>query len=93
MHLHQLRILKFHFLMVYGFVLLASSEVLAVDPPINYEKQVAPILTQHCIACHQPGKTKGGLDLSNLKAALKGGESGAAFEMGKAAESELLTRV
>ena len=93
MHLHQLRILKFHFLMVYGFVLLASSEVLAVDPPINFEKQVAPILTQHCIACHQPGKTEGGPDLSNLKAALKGGESGAAFEMGEAAESELLTRV
>jgi len=79
--------------MVYGFVLLASSEVLAADPQINFEKQVAPILTQHCIACHQPGKTKGGLDLSNLKAALKGGESGPALEMGKAAESELLTRV
>lgn len=60
---------------------------------IEFEKQIGPILAARCIGCHQPGKAKGGLDLTTAKAAAAGGESGPAWEPGKSAESEIIARV
>ena len=65
----------------------------AQDAPVDFQKQVAPILSARCLGCHQPGKIKGGLDLTTLKKTLAGGESGPAIEPGKPGESELLLRI
>ena len=65
----------------------------AQDAPVDFQKQVAPILSARCVGCHQPGKIKGGLDLTTLKKTLAGGESGPAIEPGKPGESELLLRI
>ena len=60
-----------------------------------YEKEVLPVLTQHCLKCHgaDPEKVKGGLDLTTRKAALAGGESGPSVTLAKPGESLLLKAI
>jgi mono/diheme cytochrome c family protein len=55
-----------------------------------FREQVAPVFERHCVGCHQGAEAKGGLVLTNQKAALAGGESGAAIEPGRADESLLV---
>lgn len=54
-----------------------------------FEKQIAPILSQHCLECHDAASRQGGLDLSRKVPAFAGGESGAAIVAGKSSESHL----
>ncbi len=49
-----------------------------------FEAKIAPLFARHCLECHDSALAKGGLDLSRKDAALAGGESGKAFEAGKA---------
>src|SRR5947209_10752914 len=55
----------------------------------DFDRQVAPLLVQHCLDCHSGPKPKGGLDLSNRKSALAGGKSGAVIVPGKPEDSLL----
>lgn len=63
--------------------------------PISFNRDVRPILSDKCFHCHGPDEKerKGGLRLDVREAALKGGESGPAFEPGKPDKSELMLRV
>lgn len=64
------------------------------DPPrIDFDRDVKPILTRHCISCHGPDKQRGGLRLDRKADALAGGDSGAAIRPGQASDSSLLKRV
>ena len=63
----------------------------AEDP--DFERDVAPILVDHCLACHYPGKKSGGLDFTSLTSALAGGEQGPALVPGEAAASLLAERI
>jgi mono/diheme cytochrome c family protein len=60
-----------------------------------YEKDVLPVLTRHCLKCHgdDPDKVKGGLTLATRKGVLEGGESGAAVDLAKPADSLLLKSI
>ena len=58
-----------------------------------FDQQVAGLLSNHCLECHDRASQKGGLDLSRASAALAGGESGKAILPGKAAESPLWKQV
>jgi hypothetical protein len=44
--------------------------------PVNFSKEILPILRDHCLACHGPEKQKSGYRLDHREDALKGGESG-----------------
>ena len=44
--------------------------------PIDFQKQIAPLLTEKCLACHNPTQKKGGLDLTTRESLVAGGESG-----------------
>ncbi len=59
-----------------------------------YDKEVKPILVQHCMKCHgaEP-KVKGGLNLATRKAVLAGGDSGAVFDPKDPAASLLLKAI
>ncbi|HUQ71507.1 MAG TPA: DUF1549 domain-containing protein, partial [Planctomycetaceae bacterium] len=77
---------------------LTTRQGLAADAPSPeqlafYEKEVRPLLEQHCFKCHGPGKAKGGLTLAGREALLKGGESGPAVDLEKPEESLLLQAV
>lgn len=52
-----------------------------------FETRIAPLLSQHCLECHDSASREGGLDLSRKQPALAGGESGDAIIPGKSAES------
>jgi Protein of unknown function (DUF1553)/Protein of unknown function (DUF1549)/Planctomycete cytochrome C len=58
--------------------------------PVDYLKQVKPILTQRCVTCHGVLKPRGGLRLDTVASVLKGGKSGAAVVPGRGAESPLI---
>ena len=57
--------------------------------PVDFKKQVKPILEVHCLKCHGPEKPKGGLSLVTRAAAVKGGESGTSLTAGDPAKSPL----
>ena len=58
--------------------------------PVDFRRDVAPILQQRCLNCHNDRNRRGGLSLQSAEAARKGGESGAVIEPGDAASSYLL---
>src|SRR5207237_8378368 len=56
-------------------------------------KDIEPIFKETCYECHGPEKQKGGLRLDQKAAALKGGDSGPLFNIGKSAESLVIKAV
>ena len=76
-----------------GFLLLASVLQVRADDRIDYQKQIKPILTERCVACHGALKQQGGLRLDTAALAIKGGDSGAAIMPGDAAASLIVKRV
>lgn len=67
----------------------AALSALSFGEEPNFGKQIAPVIAKHCLECHSSGNPEGGLDLSNKRAAFKGGESGDAIVVGNAGESLL----
>jgi WD40 repeat protein len=63
----------------------------AVPPAVQNPLAVAAleILREECIACHRPGKVKGGLKLGTEEGLKKGGESGPVLKPGHGQESLL----
>ena len=77
-----------------GIILLCLSPAApAADPPIDFGRDVRPILVQSCTSCHGAAKQRGGLRLDNGAAALRGGDRGPALKPGDAAHSRLLLAV
>ena len=62
---------------------LIVSSLLLAQEKTSYDDHILPIFEQSCLNCHNPDKTKGGLDLSNYAAAIKGGSSGKVVEPGR----------
>jgi mono/diheme cytochrome c family protein len=65
----------------------------AAAAPVDFVREVKPILDRACVSCHGPAKRKGELRLDTRAAALAGGLSGPSVVPGKAKESPLLQRV
>src|SRR5262245_48945102 len=63
---------------------IARAEGPAPDQVEFFEKNIRPVLVEHCYQCHstQSEKLKGGLLLDDRKAVRKGGESGPAVVPG-----------
>ncbi len=59
----------------------------ALGRPVEFERDVYPILEANCIACHNVTVSEGDLILENLEAILKGGGSGPAVVPEKPDES------
>jgi hypothetical protein len=58
--------------------------------PVDYTRDVKPLLRQHCYVCHGGLKQKGGLRLDTGSAARRGGDSGPAVVGGDVSKSLLL---
>ena len=69
------------------FLILALPAYAAVD----FDKQVAPVIEQNCLACHGSRKGNAGVRLNTKDAALKGGWSGKVLVPGDPAKSLLYT--
>jgi mono/diheme cytochrome c family protein len=77
-----------------GTSLLSTHAATPPSASIDFAREIQPILATHCYDCHGATKPKGGLQLTSLAAARKGGESGdAAIVPGQSAKSTLLQRI
>jgi WD40 repeat protein len=60
------------------------------EGPVSFEKEILPLLTKNCLACHNAKKAENSLVLETPQSIQKGGDSGPAVVAQKSAESLLL---
>ncbi len=72
-------------------LLLLACPASAADTVASWHTRIQPLLDTHCVKCHGPIEQKAGLELDNLPALLKGGESGPVVKLGKPDTSPLYT--
>jgi mono/diheme cytochrome c family protein len=67
----------------------------AAAPPAatSFERQILPILTANCLACHGEDTSKAQLDARQARLLIKGGKSGAAIVPGDSGGSLLYRRI
>ena len=58
--------------------------------PVDFQKEIVPILQKKCLACHSASERQGELVLETPQLIAKGGDTGSAVQAGKGAESLLL---
>ncbi|MEO7651759.1 MAG: c-type cytochrome domain-containing protein, partial [Bryobacteraceae bacterium] len=75
------------------FAAAASSLWPLAAAPVDFARDVHPILAARCFACHSGDKRSGGLSLANYQEVLKGGKTGKAISPGSSADSLLMQRV
>ena len=69
---------------------LALSAAAHAAAPVDYVKEIQPLLAQHCYQCHGATQPKHGLRLDTAAFAIKGGQSGPAIRAGKSSDSLLV---
>ena len=75
-------------------VVFGPLSLIRADPPAEFfEKEVRPLLVEHCQGCHGEKKHKGGLTLTSRASLMSGGESGTAVVLGKPKLSLLVRAV
>jgi len=76
-------------------VAVAQDDIFSPAQIEAFEKNIRPLLIQHCYECHSADsdKVKGGLLLDSREALLVGGDSGPAIVSGKPQESLLISAV
>ncbi len=65
-----------------SIALLAFAPLAGAEEKITFDDHVLPVFQQSCLNCHNPDKTRGGLDLSTYTGAMKGGSGGKIAEPG-----------
>ncbi len=81
--------------LVSGSMALGADKPIAIaeikrNEPVDFEKEVLPILKRNCLACHNATEAESDLVLETPQSILKGGALGPAAEAGKGAESYLV---
>lgn len=72
-------------------IICLATSVAAIGAPVEFEKDVQPILTKHCGKCHGEKKRKSGLRVDDRANLLAGGDSGEpAIVVGKGSGSYLI---
>src|SRR5262245_40406063 len=61
--------------------------------PLDYARDVKPVLAERCISCHGPLRQRSDLRLDTAVLVRKGGRGGPAVVPGKSSKSPLLQRV
>ena len=60
---------------------------IAREEPVDYAREVFPVLKKNCLACHNSTKAKSGLNMETPALMIEGGDSGTALVPGDPAES------
>jgi len=75
------------------FLGLVSGGALGAAEPVDYLREVKPLLTARCQACHGALQQKAGLRLDTAKLLREGGNSGPAVVPGKSSASLLIAHL
>jgi hypothetical protein len=62
----------------------------AATDPMDFQRDIQPILVKACLSCHCAAKQKGGVRLDDGAEAMKGGNAGAVIKPGDSARSRLI---
>ena len=91
-HRQQVALVAWNVVLLAGLAPLAA---VAADPePVDFSRDVQPLLAKRCVACHGPDTQEAGLRLDNRAGAISELASGSrAIVPGTAAESEVLARI
>lgn len=73
--------------------LIVFSGSLFASEPVDYIRDVKPILAKHCVSCHGASKPRASLRLDTAAAAIQGGDGGPSVIPGQSAESPLIDAV
>jgi hypothetical protein len=73
--------------MRYSLLLLSTTLTAA---PVDFVRDVQPLLQEHCHSCHGPSKQEAAFRLDHKPSAMKGGDFGSAILPGKSADSLLV---
>jgi WD40 repeat protein/mono/diheme cytochrome c family protein len=65
----------------------------AEDKPVSFYRDVRPLLTANCNACHKPDKMKAELDMTTYAALMKGGKHGKTVVASKPDDSRLIEEI
>ncbi|SIO61585.1 Planctomycete cytochrome C [Singulisphaera sp. GP187] len=76
-----------------GWSVLGMAQVASAAAPVDYGREIKPILAARCTSCHGAIRQKAGLRLDTAEFLRRGGDGGPAIEPGKSAESLILERV
>ncbi len=74
-------------------MLLAGRAARGADAPVSYWREVRPIFIHSCVACHEPQKLKGKLNLTTYQGLRSGGKHGEGLVPGDPGKSLLITQV
>jgi Protein of unknown function (DUF1549)/Planctomycete cytochrome C len=74
-------------------VLVLATSPLAAAEPVDYARQVKPLLAARCYACHAALQQKSGLRVDTVKALREGGDKGPVVVPGKSGDSPILDHV
>lgn len=80
-------------LLIAGLCFLVDPRPAAAEEPVDYVKQIKPILAGRCYACHGALKQKASLRTDSVKSLVDGGDGGPAVEPGKGDESLLIALI
>ena len=75
--------------LVTGFVAVGCSQ----EKAVSYQKDVIPLIKDHCVACHSvggEGYTKSGLDLASYNGLMRGTKLGPVIVQGDSVSSTLV---
>src|SRR5687767_3934124 len=75
------------------FVVLFLSSTRALAEPVDFRRDIKPVLMSRCASCHGSLQQKAGLRLDASSLIRKGSKNGPVIESGKSAESPLLDAV
>jgi mono/diheme cytochrome c family protein len=64
-----------------------------VQRPVDFTRDIKPILQVSCVRCHARGRDRGGFSIETRERLLEGGDSGAAVVPGESATSRLIALV
>ena len=72
---------------------LASAQMSRAADPLDYQRDVFPILQRHCLGCHTSDEAEGGLVMESHAELMSGGDSGVAVTAGSPNSSRLLLMI
>lgn len=83
---------KFQRLASFAFIVVANAAI-AEQPSVDFAKDLQPIFSKNCTACHNAKKSEGGLNLDSFVAMMNGGDGGPAVVSHDIEASQIIERV